>query len=67
MSLGKTLYPLLSTGSTKEDRKSSQQKLHLKMLSGEVVSCMQMLTSGTYLGIQANSVGPNQTAPTGAV
>ena len=32
------------------------KKIHLKMLSTEVVSCIKMITSRTNFGIQTNSV-----------
>ena len=39
---------------------------HIKVLSAKVV-CIKLLTSQINLSIQANSVDPDQTAPTGAV
>ena len=44
-----------------------QEKMHLKMLSAEVVCCKQMPSITDELSIEANSVDPVQTAPIGAV
>ena len=44
----------------------AMMKMHLKMLFAEVACCMYMLRSRTYLGIQTNSVDPDQTVPRGA-
>ena len=45
----------------------AMKKMYLKMLSAEVVCCMQMVTSRTNYGILTNSVDPDQTAPKGTV
>ena len=39
------------------------QKMHVKILSAEIVCCMQMRTSMTNFSIQANSVDSDETAP----
>ena len=44
-----------------------RKKMHLKISSVEVVSCMLMLMSRTNFGIHTNSVDPDQTAPRGVV
>ena len=47
--------------------KAQRKKMHLKMLSAEVVCCKKLPTITDELSIEANSVDPEQTAPIGAV
>ena len=44
-----------------------QEKMHLKISSSEVVCCKKLPNITDELCIEANSVGPEQTAPVGAV
>ena len=44
-----------------------QEKIHLKMLSAEVVCCKWLSNITDKLSIEVNSVDPEQTAPIGAV
>ena len=46
---------------------SAKKKLHLKMLSAEVVCCKQLPNITDKLSIEANSEDPEHTAPIGAV
>ena len=41
--------------------------MHLKMSSAEVVCCKQLPSITDELSTEANSLGPEQTAPIGAV
>ena len=45
----------------------SNPKAHLKMLAAEVVCCKKLSYIADELGIEANSVDPEQTVPIGAV
>ena len=42
-------------------------KMHLKMSSAELICFIYLLTSLTNVSLQANSVDPDQMAPSGAV
>ena len=46
---------------------SAKKKMHLKMLSAEVVCCKLLPNITDELSIEANSVDPEQTASIGAV
>ena len=46
---------------------SAKKKMHLKMLSAEVVCCKYLPNITDESSIEANSVDPEQTAPIGAV
>ena len=47
--------------------KAPRKKMHLKMLSAEVVCCKELPNIADELDIKANSVDTIQTAPIGAV
>ena len=47
--------------------KITKKKMHLKMSSAEVACCKLLPRITDKLGIKANSVDPEQTAPIGAV
>ena len=47
--------------------KEPRKKMHLKMSSAEVVCCKQLPSITDELSTEANSLGPEQTAPIGAV
>ena len=41
--------------------------MNIKVSSGKVVCCINLLSSQTNYSIQANIMGPDQTSPRGAV
>ena len=45
------------------ETKSAKKKMHLKMLSAEVICCKYLPNITDNLSIEANSVDPEQTAP----
>ena len=48
-------------------REFGTEKMHLKMSSAEVVCCKTLPNITDQLGIEGNSVDPEQAAPIGAV